>query len=259
MSKDMMKTLQQFFVAALLLSCGAVASAAPLTVAVAADLKFAMLDIATAFQQINPASKVEVISGSSGKFYQQIANGAPFDIYFSADIEYPRKLKEQGFAVGEVKTYAYGQLVLWSATLPVEGGLAVLAGDRYRKVAIANPEHAPYGKRAKDSLTYYGLLDKVAPKLVLGENVSQAAQFAVSGAADAAIIALSLVLAPGMKGQGSYFLIDERSHMPLEQGYAVLKHAANNPDAAKFSHFITTGEVKAILKKYGFRIPNAAP
>jgi molybdate transport system substrate-binding protein len=242
-----------------LLMPGMSAHAEPLTVAVAADLKFAMLDIASSYEQANPGSKVEVISGSSGKFYQQIVNGAPFDIYFSADIEYPRKLGEQGLTAGEVKTYAYGQLALWSATLPVAGGLAILADEKYRKVAIANPEHAPYGKRAKDSLAYYGLLNKVAPKLVLGENVSQAAQFAATGAADAAIIALSLVLAPGMQGQGSYILLDERSYPPLEQGYVVLKRAANNSDAAKFSNYISTDEVQAILKKYGFRLPRAAP
>ena len=237
---------------------GMTALAEPLTVAVAADLKFAMLDIAAAYQQANPGSKVGVIAGSSGKFYQQIVNGAPFDVYFSADIDYPHKLKEQGLVVGEVKTYAYGQLALWSATLPVAGGLGILADAKYRKVAIANPEHAPYGKRAKDSLAYYGLLDKVAPKLVLGENVSQAAQFAASGAADAAIIALSLALSPGMQGKGSYFLIDERSYPPLEQGYVVLKRAANNPDAARFGNYITTTEVQAILRKYGFHLPGAA-
>ena len=237
---------------------GMPAYADPLTVAVAADLKFAMLDIAAAYQQANPGSKVEVIAGSSGKFYQQIINGAPFDVYFSADIGYPKKLQEQGLVVGEVKTYAYGQLALWSATLPVAGGLAILADAKYRKVAIANPEHAPYGKRARDSLAYYGLLDKVAPKLVLGENVSQAAQFAASGAADAAIIALSLALSSGMQGKGSYFLIDERSYPVLEQGYVMLKRAANNPDAAKFSNYISTAEAQAILRKYGFHLPGTA-
>ncbi len=231
----------------------------PLRVAAASDLKFAMEEIAAAFERHNPASRVEVISGSSGRFYQQIANGAPFDLFFSADIEYPRKLQESGLVASEIRTYAFGRLLLWSATLPVKEGLAALADDRFRKVAIANPAHAPYGQRAQASLAYYGLLDKVGPKLVLGENVSQAAQFAQTGAAEAAIIALSLASAPGMKGQGNAFLIDERSHPPLEQGYVVLKRAEANPDAARFGAYVASGEVRTILRKYGFRLPGEAP
>lgn len=254
----MMKSLCALLCSAVLFAHALVAHAEPLTLAVAADLKSAMLDIAQSYQQEYPGSKIEVIAGSSGKFYQQIVNGAPFDLYFSADIDYPKKLKEQGLTAAEVKTYALGRLVLWSRTLPVAGGLSVLAGDKFRKVAIANPEHAPYGKRAKDSLAYYGLMDKVAPKLVLGESVAQAAQFAATGAADAAIIAYSLVLAPGMQGQGSYLLIDERSHAPLEQGYVILKHAANNPDAARFSSYLDSGAVQAIFRKYGFQLPGVA-
>jgi len=254
----MIKFLCTLLGSAMLCAYAIAAQAAPLTVAVAADLKSAMIDIAQAYEHDYPGSKIEVIAGSSGKFYQQIVNGAPFDLYFSADIDYPRKLRQQGLAAGEVKTYAFGRLVLWSRTLPVAGGLSVLADDKFRKVAIANPAHAPYGMRARDSLIHYGLMDKVGPKLVLGESVAQAAQFAATGAADAAIIAYSLVQTPGMQGQGSYFLIDEHSHAPLEQGYVVLKHAANNPDAARFSSYLTTGAVQAIFRKYGFLLPGVA-
>ncbi|MDP2153351.1 MAG: molybdate ABC transporter substrate-binding protein [Methylotenera sp.] len=250
-----MKRITHFFLITLLGAYSHVASAGNLLVAVASDLQFAMAEMAATFEKANPGIHIETVSGSSGKFYQQIANGAPFDLYFSADIEYPRKLRENGLAASEVKPYAFGRLVLWSAALPVSAGLAALTDDKFIKVAIANPEHAPYGKAAKASLTYYGLLDKVAPKLVFGENVSQAAQFAQTGAAEGAIIALSLVTAPTMKGKGQYFLIDERSHPPLEQGYVVLKQAQANPDAAKFSVYIASAEARVIFKKFGFRLP----
>lgn len=259
MNKTAVKSLRMLGAAALLLLSSAVASDATLTVAAAADLKFAMTELINTFEKANPTSKVEIVTGSSGKFYQQIVNGAPFDLYFSADIEYPRKLKESGLTASDVKPYAFGRLVLWSTTRDVSGGLSILADDKFRKVAIANPAHAPYGMRARDSLAYYGLLGKVSGKLVFGENVSHAAQFAETGAADAAIIALSLVLAPAMKEKGNYFLIDERSHPPLEQGYVVLKRAANNIDAARFAAFISSREARAILVKYGFRLPGEAP
>lgn len=247
----------KLFAAVFMLFFSYLANAAEtLTVAVAADLKFAMVELAANFERSNPGSHVEVISGSSGKFYQQIVNGAPFDLYFSADIEYPRKIRESGLAASEVKPYALGRLVLWSAKQPVNGGLATLVGDHFSRVAIANPLHAPYGRCAKASLEYYGLLDKVGPKLVFGENVAQAAQFAQTGAADAAIIALSLATAPTMKDQGKYFLIDEHSHPPLEQGYVVLKRAKANPDAEKFSAFIASKEARKIFRNYGFRLPD---
>jgi molybdate transport system substrate-binding protein len=247
-----------FIALAALLAVFSPAHAEPLTVAVASDLKLAISELAGAFEKNNPGNKIEIASGSSGKFYQQIANGAPFDLFFSADIEYPKKLKESGLTASEVKPYAFGRLVLWSTTQAVSGGLSILTDRKFKKIAIANPAHAPYGMRARDSLSYYGLLDKVSGKLVFGENVSQSAQFAEAGAADAAIIALSLVLAPGMKDKGNYFLIDERSHPPLEQGYVVLKRAAAKPEAARFAAFIASGQARAIFVKYGFRLPGDA-
>jgi molybdate transport system substrate-binding protein len=235
------------------------AAAEPLTVAVASDLKFAMAELTVSFEKKNPGSKVVVINGSSGKFYQQIVNGAPFDLYFSADIGYPQKLRDAGLTASDVTPYAFGRLVLWSTTRDVSRGLPLLTDEQLRKVAIANPRHAPYGMRAHDSLAHYGLLDKVSGKLVFGDNVSHAMQFAEAGAADAAIIAYSLVMAPGMQGKGNYFLIDEGSHPPLEQGYVVLKRAQSNPDAARFAAFIAGKEARAIFVRYGFRLPGEAP
>jgi molybdate transport system substrate-binding protein len=227
-----------------------------LTVAAAADLKFAMAELAQNFEQRYPGCRVSVVTGSSGKFYQQIVGGAPFDLFFSADIAYPRKLRESGLAVSNIRPYAYGRLVVWSARLPVKGGLPALAEKRFSKIAIANPAHAPYGRAAQASLAYYGLLDDIGPKLVLGENVAHAAQFAQSGAADAAIIALALALAPPMQGRGEFVLVDERSHPPLEQGYVLLKQGANNPNAYIFFEYAGSTAARAIFKKYGFRLPD---
>lgn len=254
-----MKLLRMLLAVASLSLYGQLAAAETLNVAVASDLKFAMAELAAAFAKSSPGSKIEIITGSSGKFYQQITNGAPFDLFFSADIDYPKKLKDGGLTASEVKPYTFGRLVLWSTTRDVAGGLALLADEKLGKVAIANPAHAPYGKCAKDSLAYYGLLDKVSARLVFGENVSHAMQFAEAGAADAAIIAYSLVMAPGMKGRGNYFLIDERSHPPLEQGYVVLRRAQHKPDAARFAAFISSQEARAIFVRYGFRLPGEAP
>lgn len=254
-----MKLLRLFLMAGLLATHSLSFAAAPLNVAVAADLKFAMAELAGVFEKSNPGSKIEVITGSSGKFYQQISNGAPFDLFFSADIEYPKKLKDAGLTISDVKSYAFGRLVIWSSTLDVSGGLTLLTDEKVRKVAIANPAHAPYGMRARDSLAYYGVLDKIAGKLVFGENVAQTAQYAEAGTADAAIIAYSLVLSPGLKGKGNYLLIDERSHPPLEQGYVVLKRAQDNPDVARFAAFISSKEARAVFAKYGFRLPGDAP
>lgn len=227
-----------------------------LTVAAAADLNFAMSELAKDFEQRHPGCRVSVVTGSSGKFYQQILNGAPFDLFFSADIAYPHKLGESGLAASNIRPYAYGRLVVWSARQSVKDGLPALAEKRFSRIAIANPVHAPYGRAAQASLAYYGLLDDIGPKLVLGENVAHAAQFAQSGAADAAIIALSLALAPPMQGRGEFVLIDERSHPPLEQGYVLLKQGAGNPNAYMFFEYAESAAARAIFRKYGFGLPD---
>ncbi len=169
----------------LLLSAGAV-RAETFIVAAAADLKYGMADLTAEFAKSHPGSAPEVVFGSSGKLYQQIANDAPFDLFFSADINLPRLLKTNGMAGSEVRPYAFGRLALWSAGgLSGKLSLERLAGDDIRFVAIANPKHAPYGMRAQETLESLGLWDKISPKLVFGENVAQAAQFVDTGAAQA--------------------------------------------------------------------------
>jgi molybdate transport system substrate-binding protein len=223
-------------------------------IAAAADLKFAMDSIVSAYKAQNPSADIEVTYGSSGKFFEQISNDAPFDIFFSADIDYPNKLKDKGLAIGNIKTYGIGQIVLWSKkTDPDKEQMKTLLNADINKIAIANPDHAPYGKRAQESLQYYKLYDKIQSKLVFGDNISQTAQFVTTGAADIGIVALSLALSPAMKSAGGkYYLIPEQSHTPLEQAYALLKHASGNSTANQFYDFISSSKAVNILKYYGF-------
>jgi molybdate transport system substrate-binding protein len=234
----------------------AVAGAGEITVAAASDLRFAMSEVVAAFRVAHPDDTVEVIYGSSGKFHAQIANGAPFDLFFSADISYPRALETQGLTSGPAKSYAVGRIVLWSLR-PELGRLSLqeLPTAAIRKFAIANPEHAPYGKRAQEALEHAGVWMAMAPKLVRGENIAQTAQFIDSGAADAGIVALSLVLAPDLEGKGTWTLIPDSWHEPLEQGYVITKRAEANPLATAFAAWIETDATREVLRRYGFTLP----
>lgn len=231
------------------------AKAQTVKVAAAADLRYVMEEVVKDFKKTNSEANIEVIYGSSGNAYTQIMNGAPFDVYFSADLMYPQKLKEAGLTFSEPKLYAIGRIVLWSASLDVSKGLSVLAANPNLKIATANPEHAPYGQRAVEALKFYKLYEKVQKQLIVGENISQAAQFCLTGNADAGLIALSLVLSPVMSGQGKYFLIDEKAHRPLEQAYVILNHAKGNKAAFAFSEFISSPATRLIFEKYGFTLP----
>jgi len=231
------------------------AQAQTVKVAAAADLRYAMDEVVKEFKKTNSGANVEVIYGSSGNAFTQISNGAPFDLYFSADIVYPKKLKEAGLTLSDPKLYAIGRIVLWSASLDISKGLSVLAGNPNIKIATANPEHAPYGQRSVEALKFYRLYEKVEKQLIFGENISQAAQFCLSGNADAGLIALSLVLSPSMTNHGKYFLIDEKAHRPLEQAYAILNHAKGNKHAFAFAEFISSPAARLIFEKYGFTLP----
>jgi len=226
-------------------------------VAAAAALKFAMDSLVAVFAAKNPGITVKVVYGSSGSFFEQINNGAPFDLFFSADIDYPKKLKAANKTLSDVKLYGIGQLVLWSKTLdPAREQMNTLLNPAVNKIAIANPAHAPYGKRAEESLHYYKLYDKIKDKLVLGENIAQTAQYAESGAADVGIIALSLALSPTLKQSGGkYWLVPATSHQPLQQGFALLTHAKDNTGAAQFAAFFSSPTAAAILKAFGFGQP----
>lgn len=231
------------------------AQAQTVKIAAAADLRYAMDEVVKAYKKTNPGANVEVIYGSSGNAFTQISNGAPFDVYFSADIVYPQKLKEAGLTLTDPKLYAIGRIVLWSASLDVSKGLSVLAEKPKIKIATANPEHAPYGQRAVEALKFYRLYESVEKQLIYGENISQAAQFCLSGNSEAGLIALSLALSPSMSNQGKFFLIDDKSHRPLEQAYVILNHAKGNKSAFSFTEFISSPPARLLFEKYGFTLP----
>jgi molybdate transport system substrate-binding protein len=228
-------------------------------IAAAADLKFAMGELSEQFERLK-GTKVDVTFGSSGNFFSQIQNGAPFDLFFSADIEYLRKLEAAGLAEpGTLYEYGIGRLVIWmpadaKVDVAKEGWKALLDAS-IEKIAIANPEHAPYGRAAVAALQDSGIYERVKPKLVYGENISQAAQFVQSGSAQAGIVALSLAVSPAMRN-GKRWDIPAKMYPALEQGAIVLKDAKNKDTARAFLEFVKGASSRAILAKYGFAFPD---
>jgi len=250
-----MKTIKSLLLACALLFAAS-ANAEKITIAAAADLKFAMDEIVTAFKQANAADEVEVIYGSSGKFHTQIQQNAPYDLYFSADIGFPRELVKAGFAASDAKPYAFGRIVLWSATMDAtKMTLASLTDPKIIRVTIANPKHAPYGKRAEEALRASGLWEKVEPKLVYGENIAHTAQFVQTGNAQAGIIALALAVNPELANKGGYYLIPDNLHEPLEQGFIITKRAEGNALAKRFADYMGSKPARAVMVKYGFVLP----
>jgi molybdate transport system substrate-binding protein len=223
-------------------------------IAAASDLKFALDSAVTAFKKGHPNARVDVTYGSSGKLFEQISHSAPFDLFFSADIEYPLNLKKKGIAVSDVHTYGVGRVVIWSQIMdPNKEQINSLLDKTIKKIAIANPQHAPYGRRAEEALKHYKVYDKVKSKLVYGENISQTAQFVTVGAAEAGIIALSLALSPAMKKlNGHYYVIPEEAHKPLRQGFVLLKNAERKSLAGDFKDFMLGEEAAKILNHFGF-------
>jgi molybdate transport system substrate-binding protein len=248
------------FFAMTLLMAGAT-RAQEVRVAAAADLKFGMQDVAAQFEK-QTGTKVDITYGSSGNFFSQFQNGAPFDLFFSADIDYPRKLEAAGLAEpGTLYEYAIGRIAIWTpgdATVNVATlGWKTLLDASVQKIAIANPEHAPYGRAAVAALQKAGIYDQVKSKLVYGENISQAAQFVQSGNAQAGIVAKSLAVSPGMK-DGKRWDIPADMHPPIEQAVIILKSAANKDAARAFLDFVKSESGRATLAKYGFTFSAAA-
>ena len=230
-----------------------------LNIAAAADLKFALDEIAATYRQQHPNLNLQITYGSSGNFYSQLSNKAPFDMFLSADAGYVDKLIAAGLAEKDTRfLYAIGQIVVWTpreSKLDVATqGLQALVDPSVKKIAIANPAHAPYGRAAEESLRKNGIWEKVQDRLVLGENIAQTAQFVQSGSADVGIIALSLAMAPSMK-DGRYFLIPQGDYRPLEQAGVILSWAQDRPAADAFRTFLSGPEGKQILVRYGFTMP----
>jgi molybdate transport system substrate-binding protein len=229
-------------------------------VAAASDLKFALDEIAREFETINPDIEVRISYGSSGNFCAQLVQRAPFDIFFSADARYPARLIEAGLAEASSKfIYATGKIVVWtlkaSQIALCPAGLEALKHPSIRRIALANPEHAPYGKAAIAALQKLGIYDTVKERLIYGENVAQAAQFVESGAADAGIIALSLALAPVLKEKGRFWEIPQDSYPRLDQGGVILPWAKHPRASEKLRAFVLSPSGQTVLRSYGFVMP----
>lgn len=223
-------------------------------VAAAADLRYALDDIIAIAQDANPDSEFAVTYGSSGQFLQQIVNGAPFDLYLSADRAFPQQLVDEGLATDPFR-YAIGRLVLWvpeGSSLDPRDGLSVLSDAR--RISIANPEHAPYGRAAVSAMETAGVYDAAADRLVLGENVAQAAEFVLTGNADAGIVALSLVLSDPLRDVGTWWEIPVDTFPTIDQGGALITDSAG---ARALRDILTGPQGRDILARYGFTLPEA--
>jgi molybdate transport system substrate-binding protein len=227
-----------------------------ITVAAAADLSAALQEIASNFEK-HSGIAVKLSFGASGALTQQIQNGAPFDLFFSADMDYPKQLIAAGDADrATLYRYAQGKLVLWvpkDSPLDVEKkGIDVLLNPSVQKIAIGNPQHAPYGRAAVAALKHFGLYEKISSKLVLGENIAQAAQFVESGNAQAGFVAYAHAVAPAMQGKGKYSVVPADAYPPLDQGVVLISRSQHRQEAAAFLEYIKSADAAVVLRRYGF-------
>ena len=252
--------MKRVLLAAILCCCAALAHAQDLSVAAASDLASVFPEVASRFEE-QTGKKVRMNFGASGQFLLQIENGAPFDLFFSADVQYVQRLDSEGhIEPGSIYRYAIGKLVLFvpkGSTVDPAQGLRALLAPAVRKIAIANPQHAPYGRAAVEALKSEGVYDALQSKLVLGENISQAAQFVQSGNADAGIIALSLALSPAMRSAGRFAELPTGDYSPLAQAAGIIKSSQQKATAAAFLDFLRRSEIADLLARYGFALPTA--
>lgn len=232
-----------------------------LSIAAASDLQPVMSRVVSQFEK-ETGDKVNLSFGSSGNFFAQIQNGAPYDLFFSADAFYPQKLESAGLTQPDsYREYATGKIVLWvpkDSKIDVSKGLNVLADAEVKKIAIADPQHAPYGRAAEAALKKAGIWEQVSPKIVLGENISQTAQFVQSHSAEAGILALSLVLSPAMQDQGRYFEIPRTLYPALRQAAVILKSAQHKEVAQRFMEFLRKPEIVSLFRQYGFEVSDGS-
>ncbi|MEO6423054.1 MAG: molybdate ABC transporter substrate-binding protein [Candidatus Nitrotoga sp.] len=249
----MIKIFHTIVIAVVFALGASISIAENITIVAASSIKFAMADIVSKFNAEYRNDEVKVIYGSSGKFAAQIQNGAPFDMFFAADVNFPQILKKENLTSTDPVIYAVGRLVIWSSTTDATKlTLQKLSESSIRKVAIANPDLAPYGMRAKEAMKSAGVWENIQGKLVFGENVEHTANMVSSGAADAGIIPLSLALNPAMSKQGGYSLIDNVLHGSLEQAFVITKRAKDSALARRFAAYFQTPESRKIMESYGF-------
>lgn len=252
-----MRSLKHLLIASVLAVSMQVQAAEPFTVAIAANLKYVFDDLAAEFKQ-ETGIEAQSVLNASGKIATQVRQGAPFDVFMSADMEFPESLYKEGFAVTAPKPYAYGLLVLWSQTgADLSKGVAGLTDAAIGKVAIANPKLAPFGKQALKAMEFYKVKTVLEPKLVYGESITQVSQYVDSKAVDVGFSAKSIVVAPETTGKGKWVAVPEESYEPIAQGVVILKHGIdNNADAArKFYGFVQSEKARAIFAKNGYKLP----
>lgn len=240
-----------------LMFSASMAAAQTLSVAVAANMQYVFDDIKAEFKK-ETGHEVQAVLNSSGKFVTQIMNGAPFDVFLSADMEYPEHLYAKGFTTAAPKVYAYGSLVLWTMkNLDLSQWQSLLASDSINKIALANPKTAPYGREAMRALSFYKLDGKVQSRLVFGESISQTNQYIHSGVADLGFTAKSVVSSAEMKGQGKWVELPPASYQAIAQGAVILKYGKETKAALaqQFYDFLYSTKVRAILERNGFILP----
>ena len=245
-----------FIFPAFLLALPLAVFARDIIIAGAANVQFTLDDLTEEFIK-ETGIGIKTVIGSSGKLTSQIENGAPFDLFLSADMKYPATLYKEGFSLRSPKVYAYGGVVLWTMKDLDLTDIGVLSGSGIGKIALADPEMAPYGRQAVNALKFYKLYDQLRKKFVLGESISQANQFITTAAADIGFTAKSIVLAPNMKDKGKWIEVDPQSYEPIAQGVIVLRYAEQNhsKEAHEFYDFIFSAPAQGILKKYGYKLP----
>lgn len=228
--------------------------AQPLRVAVAANAQFVMEQLKTAFQK-KTGVQIESIVNSSGKLTTQIQQGAPYDVFLSADMEYPQTLHKSGLTTASPVVYAYGSLVLWTAgDFPVDANLNVLSDPKVRHVAVANPATAPYGEAAIAYLKHRKMLGQVQPKIVYGESISQVNQYVLSGSAEVGFTAKSVVLDPNLTKRGHWVDLPQTGYSPIAQGVVVLKRTTQTKAAGQFLTFLRSPDARRILQQFGYRV-----
>lgn len=245
-----MKRLIILFTIALLPLFG---QAQQLRIAVAANAQFVAKALAAEFKK-ETGLNAELIIGASGKFTTQIEQGAPFDVFLSADMKYPQELYNKGLTTTRPKPYAYGKLVLWTlSNTDINTGLRVLMQPAFTKIAVANPKLAPYGEAAVQALTKLKLYQRVQSKIVYGESIAQVNQYLLTGAANAAFTAKSVVLDATQANKGKWIEVPANLYRPIAQGVVILKQTSHQQQAQKFYTFIFSSRAKQIFEKYGYQ------
>jgi len=250
--------MKRFLALVLALGLALAASAEKVTVAAAANFVYCLDALKPAFARIAPGAELVIITGASGNLVAQIKNGAPFDVFLSADVDYPQQLVKTGLAGQDAVTvFATGRLVLWTRRedVPLDSLAGAVRSPLVKKLALANPATAPYGRAAREALQKLGAWTDAQPKLVVGENVSQTLQFVDTGNADAGFVALSLLLSPKLRGAGRYIEVPPGLYGSLAHGGVLTKRGAGNPDAHRFLDFLSSDAARKIFTDYGYRVP----